>query len=383
MYGNADPDPNVPSIKMSKSSYNTGETIVVDYSNLPGNSTDWIGLYVKGSSDTSDLTYKYTNGAKNGRMTFSGLTNAGEYEARLYFNDSYNREGSASFTIEGDTTSDWTFIVYGDTRTQNNRHRDVLESISLNSPDYKFIVNVGDIVADGTSTSQWSTWRNAVRDKLGSTGQNSNPPKYMSCPGNHDELGSSSGRNNWQNYLSGQQQYGNSGQYFTFDYQNARFIVLNSDASITGSQLNFLKNVLNKPPKTWLFAIWHHPMYGFGGHSDDSGTRSEWGRLLYDAGCDIIFVGHNHYYARTKKVRITTSSSPSLDSTNGTVQVITGNSGAPLYNVNVGNRGYMVAETYSNYGYTELDVSGNQLRLRHISDGGNVRDLETYRQNKK
>ena len=45
----------------------------------------------------------------------------------------------------------WKFVVYGDTRSDDSAHRSVLSSIAQNTPDYRFIINVGDVVADGTS----------------------------------------------------------------------------------------------------------------------------------------------------------------------------------------------------------------------------------------
>ena len=45
----------------------------------------------------------------------------------------------------------WKFIVYGDTRNNPPRrqHSEVLQSIVAITPDYKFIINVGDIVDHG------------------------------------------------------------------------------------------------------------------------------------------------------------------------------------------------------------------------------------------
>jgi hypothetical protein len=84
-------------------------------------------------------------------------------------------------------TPSWKFIVYGDTRTDDADHRKVLQSISENTPDFEFIINVGDVVQKGHVTSQWNTWKNALTDKLGST-LLSGPQRYYSCPGNHDNV---------------------------------------------------------------------------------------------------------------------------------------------------------------------------------------------------
>ncbi len=88
----------VPRIEMSKSTYGVNEAIVVRYYNLPGNAKDWIGIFSAGAADTAELQYIYTNGAKSGTMQFAGRA-AGNFEARLFFNDSYTLQKKVSFTV--------------------------------------------------------------------------------------------------------------------------------------------------------------------------------------------------------------------------------------------------------------------------------------------
>ena len=90
------------------------------------------------------------------------------------------------FYNESIFSQSWKFIVYGDTRTDDVAHRYVLESIMKNSPDYKFIINVGDVVETGSLRSDWQIWQAACDEILGGTGQDYEPPLYMACPGNHD-----------------------------------------------------------------------------------------------------------------------------------------------------------------------------------------------------
>ena len=90
-----------PSVWTSKATYAPNETIVVHFANAEGNSTDWVGLFVAGDLNTNYIAYKYTNGQVNGSVNFnSGLSPAGNYEARLFYNDSYTDEATTSFTVE-------------------------------------------------------------------------------------------------------------------------------------------------------------------------------------------------------------------------------------------------------------------------------------------
>ncbi len=298
----------------------------------------------------------------------------------------------ATFLLWGNTTlsaqtEPWQWIAYGDTRSNDARHREVLQSINQNTPDYKFIINVGDVVNDGTSVSQWNTWQMACDDKLGGTGQDQVPPKYMATPGNHDATEKSAGLTNWNNYLPGQvREYGNQGKFFVFDYENARFIIMDSDKSpMSGAQLTMLMDAIQNNPKTWLFVIWHHPIFDFGPKEYEGGIHNTWGTPLYQYGCDIMFMGHAHYYVRSKKLALTGIKNPPLEPDIGTVQLVTGNGGASLKSVDTNNdgNGFMVEAHVSNYGYCELTVDEDTLHYKHILRDGTIFDEATFTPNPK
>ncbi|UCE05074.1 MAG: metallophosphoesterase [bacterium] len=286
--------------------------------------------------------------------------------------------------------SSWKWIAYGDTRSNDHYHREVLKSIMKNSRDYKFMINVGDVVEDGTVKAQWETWQKACDDILGGTEQDQIPPKYMAAPGNHDNTEKPNGLAHWNTYLSGQVHlYGNQGKFFVFDYQDARFIIMDSDkSSITGPQYTMLIYALKNNSKKWLFTVWHHPIFDFGEKKYEDFIHDKWGIPLYLNGCDIMFAGHAHYYVRSKKLELNGNINPPLDSLNGTVQVVTGNGGASMdipIPEHDGN-GYMV-EAYTSkttqFGYTELTVTEDTLYLKHFLRDGTVFDEESYTPNQK
>ena len=59
--------------------------------------------------------------------------------------------------LDEQTSDSWKFIIYGDTRTNDDDHRSVLESISENTNDYRFIINAGDVVGNVNSKSERNT----------------------------------------------------------------------------------------------------------------------------------------------------------------------------------------------------------------------------------
>ncbi|SHI85908.1 Exonuclease III [Rubritalea squalenifaciens DSM 18772] len=97
---------NDPAITTSKASYAYGETITVNFSNGPGNTNDWIGLYNPGvtpAQGSPSLTWKYTGGATSGSVDFPnpGLQ-PGNYVAYFLENDGYNvLDGPLSFSVTG------------------------------------------------------------------------------------------------------------------------------------------------------------------------------------------------------------------------------------------------------------------------------------------
>jgi hypothetical protein len=135
-----------------------------------------------------------------------------------------------------------------------------------------------------------------------------------------------------------------------------------------------------------LFAIWHQPIFDFGPKAYIGNLHTNWGVPLYQNGCDIMFMGHSHYYIKTKKLGLNGAMNPPLDLQRGTVQCVTGNGGAPPYQItpNEDSNAYMIDGNYtSGYGYTEITISGDTATLRHILANGTVYDTQTYSPNPK
>lgn len=91
----------IPVVESSKPGYNTGEQIVIDYSNAPSLPNDWIGIYkvrdIPGSVGSTD--WEYTNGA-SGTITFSSLAD-GYYFANYFLLDRYEEPGNREYFTVG------------------------------------------------------------------------------------------------------------------------------------------------------------------------------------------------------------------------------------------------------------------------------------------
>ena len=71
-------------VQSSSQDYAANEAIVINYSGLPGNATDWITLSPRGSREDQYGEWFYTRGARSGSMTFRGVA-PGIHELRVYY----------------------------------------------------------------------------------------------------------------------------------------------------------------------------------------------------------------------------------------------------------------------------------------------------------
>ncbi len=90
-----------PLISTNKSSYKINEPISIKYENLFGTQKDWVGIYKEGSSSEwkNVLRWFYTDGEVDGNRSVGGLLEEGSYEARVFFNNSYESENYISFEV--------------------------------------------------------------------------------------------------------------------------------------------------------------------------------------------------------------------------------------------------------------------------------------------
>jgi hypothetical protein len=80
-----------PSLSANPNIVAPGGKVTVNFTRVPGNYRDWIGLFKVGSSNYSRISYQYLRGQKNGSIVFSVPTNLGKYEFRLFKNGSYTK----------------------------------------------------------------------------------------------------------------------------------------------------------------------------------------------------------------------------------------------------------------------------------------------------
>lgn len=195
-----------------------------------------------------------------------------------------------------------------------------------------------------------------------------------------------------------------SEHYYSFDYANIHFVMLDSQESslaVDGEMLNWLKKDLEQTKQQWLITFFHHPPYTKGSHDSDS-KRDSRGRLisvrenvlpiLETAGVDLVLSGHSHMYERSElinchygysstftknlvrsqaKDNIYNKKENKISSNSGTIYTVIGSSSKvdagplnhPAMPVALAEAGSMI-----------FDVNHNQLKAYFINKAGKVKD---------
>ena len=202
--------------------------------------------------------------------------------------------------------------------------------------------------------------------------------------GNHDDI-SSSLLNQYMSHFS------LSKQYYSFNYQNAHFVVLSTEQTSSSSQYDFVKSDLAKAASNtgidWIIVYMHKPMYTSPStHSASSTMRDKYHPLFDLYGVDVVLYGHNHAYERSYPIKYdsSTPSTPIVTSTNkasytnptGAIFATVGTAGASLYSYS-SKSSYIVTQ-YKGYGILDINISGTTLAAKFYSNSdGSVKDQFT------
>ena len=97
--------PLIPDVNLTtnKATYLNTETIIVNFTYMQGNATDWIGVYPAGAGYEFEnvIAYKQTGGDINGSVDFTDIP-VGNYDVRAFFNNSLGQEATTSISVIDD-----------------------------------------------------------------------------------------------------------------------------------------------------------------------------------------------------------------------------------------------------------------------------------------
>lgn len=230
----------------------------------------------------------------------------------------------------------------GQRTSQYERYASVIGAAKELYPDAKFVVSTGDQVDKGTNSKYWNYF-------LNSTDMFLNMP-FMPTTGNHEDEGAVITTNFTLPNVPEQDL--DTGAYYSYDYNDVHFTVLNTnddaDDKLSDAQINWLIDDITGSDAKWKIVVFHKAMYSNGSHYDDGevkGMRGQLGALLPYLGVDLVLQGHDHVYLRTDALnsnavvpsRTETISYNGLDydakiNPRGTIYSICGTSGVKVYN---------------------------------------------------
>lgn len=167
---------------------------------------------------------------------------------------------------------------------------------------FDFILNAGDMCDNGKNFNQWGMALNTYQDL------NLNTSLFFTS-GNHENNTGAMGR--YFNYtaLKDGEAQAITNEYYSFDYANAHFTVLDTnDATKDGlgkDQLAWLENDLKNTDAKWKFVLMHKSLYSAGSHATDAevvAMRGQLVKLFAENGVNMVFAGHDHSYTTTMLV---------------------------------------------------------------------------------
>jgi len=237
-------------------------------------------------------------------------------------------------------TGPFTFIAYGDNRSQPVVHAALIEKL-LAEPA-SFAINTGDLTETGIEDQRWQDEFFAPALPL---------MHYLpiwTTLGNHDgnhvsyyELFSLPGNESW----------------YQFEYGSAEFFSLNSTEPMEpeSPQLLWLEQALAHSTARWKIVFLHHPAFActearLPGYAP---VRDYAVPLFEQYSVDLVLAGHDHLYGRGEL--------------NGVDYVITGGGGAWTYPPTVREPNTLCVQQHH---YLVIDVDEDLLRIRAINIDG-------------
>ncbi len=194
------------------------------------------------------------------------------------------------------------FAVYGDSRTNHDTHRKIVQLIVKARPEAVF--HTGDMVERATSKRDWDKFNEI-------TAQMRSQAEFFPAVGTHD---------NDSAFFSRNFPYLLSKRWYSLDRAGVHFIILDCYSKLEPGSPQYgwleadLKNAKKK--QGFIAVILHDALFSSGHHSPQPVLIRDLVPLLETHGVDIVFSGHDHHYERSYR--------------NNIYYVITGGGGAEL-----------------------------------------------------
>jgi acid phosphatase type 7 len=230
-------------------------------------------------------------------------TTTGNYTAKLTATDSDNVSSSATTNVV--ISAVVTVAAAGDIAC--NPFNNPKFNGGVGTPIYCHMLQVSDAILAANPDAVLALGDNQYEDGTLAEYQNSYDLswgrfKNITRPviGNHEyRTGGGTGHFDYFGGLAGDPSKG----YYSYNLGNWHFIALNSNCSKVGGcsvgspQETWLRADLAANPTACTLAYWHHPRFSSGAIGNNTAYTAFW-NALYNAGAEIVLVGHDHNYER-------------------------------------------------------------------------------------
>lgn len=247
----------------------------------------------------------------------------------------------------------------------------------------KFLALGGDFVEYGNQEANWNWVLSHAEASLQST-------TLVPVAGNH-ESNTNAYIQHFDVSAPGGQATTN-GAYYSYNYSNAHFIVLNTNdnstdyADFSPTQLQWMQNDVQAARTAgakWIIVMLHKGPYTTANHATDSdimgatGLRTKIAPIMASLGIDLVLQGHDHIYARSKPIKADGTAASETQITeafngqninytvnpNGSIYLIPGTAGCKVY--------YKNKTIDPNY-FNLFDVADENHAAKYGPDPGNT-----------
>ncbi|RJE91412.1 metallophosphoesterase family protein [Paenibacillus sp. 1011MAR3C5] len=345
---------------------------LIQYVESESQEVDWESAHAETVEGTFDLIDIDGNRRMVHQATISGLQADKIYAYRVGDGSEQGWSGTELFYTITDSNADGGFAFINVTDSQGETEEDfklwgdTLKQAIRSVPDAAFIVHNGDLTENPKDMGAWDAFFREAAPWLSSV-------PLMPVTGNHDEVDGDAEPfvslfhvpdNGATDSLDGTTYY--------FDYDDARFIMLNTESNING-QTEWLEDVLEKNTRKWIIVSLHRGPYG-GNLNKNIG---EWVELFDRYEVDLVLQGHNHEYARSYPLRdgkIATGDDSHVRGRAGTVYVVTNAAGEKLNEKKKDQFYHKVHIQNGKRMFVAIRISGNILRYEAYDTDGKLWD---------
>ena len=279
-------------------------------------------------------------------------------------------------TTESLDTSSFKAIIFGDSQCSDYTvWKQTAQTAWSKNKDAAFFINLGDLVDIGSHYDQWKSWFNGAKSMIDII-------PVVPLSGNHE------------NYLPGGTfspaflylELFNlpmngpddlKGQSYSFDYGNAHFSILDTQAEeldkfqpdLITKQRAWLEKDLNSTTKPWKIVLMHRGVFSYPDVANLNDLGKAFVPIFDQYHVDLVFTAHIHTYGRT---------APLLGGNiadKGTLYISTGRTGDKTWPESIRKPTEIVFDaTLDMPNYLTLETTDNTLKVTNVKQNGTLVD---------